>query len=77
MLAGRVQRAYFTQFTDLCKRACHERRHPTKGCPASLTGAAPYPSAHSQNGPSGIAFAIEQPADVDIGEIVIRPTAQG
>jgi NADP-dependent 3-hydroxy acid dehydrogenase YdfG len=24
-----------------------------------------------------IAFAIEQPADVDIGEIVIRPTAQG
>ena len=24
-----------------------------------------------------IAFAIEQPADVDIGEIVVRPTAQG
>ena len=24
-----------------------------------------------------IAFAIEQPPDVDIGEIVIRPTAQG
>jgi NADP-dependent 3-hydroxy acid dehydrogenase YdfG len=24
-----------------------------------------------------IAFAIEQPADVDVGEIVIRPTAQG
>ena len=24
----------------------------------------------------GIAFAIEQPADVDVGEIVIRPTAQ-
>ena len=24
-----------------------------------------------------IAFAIEQPDDVDIGEIVIRPTAQG
>jgi NADP-dependent 3-hydroxy acid dehydrogenase YdfG len=24
-----------------------------------------------------IAFAIEQPADIDIGEIVIRPTAQG
>ena len=23
-----------------------------------------------------IAFAIEQPADVDVGEIVIRPTAQ-
>lgn len=25
----------------------------------------------------GIAFAIEQPADVDVGDIVIRPTAQG
>jgi NADP-dependent 3-hydroxy acid dehydrogenase YdfG len=24
-----------------------------------------------------IAFAVEQPADVDVGEIVIRPTAQG
>lgn len=24
-----------------------------------------------------IAFAIEQPADVDLNEIVIRPTAQG
>jgi NADP-dependent 3-hydroxy acid dehydrogenase YdfG len=24
----------------------------------------------------GIAFAIEQPADVDVGDIVIRPTAQ-
>jgi len=26
--------------------------------------------------PSAIAFAIEQPADVDVNEIVIRPTAQ-
>jgi NADP-dependent 3-hydroxy acid dehydrogenase YdfG len=25
----------------------------------------------------GIAFAIEQPADVDVGDMVIRPTAQG
>ena len=24
-----------------------------------------------------IAFAIEQPADVDVGEVVVRPTAQG
>jgi NADP-dependent 3-hydroxy acid dehydrogenase YdfG len=24
-----------------------------------------------------IAFAIEQPSDVDVGEIVVRPTAQG
>jgi NADP-dependent 3-hydroxy acid dehydrogenase YdfG len=24
----------------------------------------------------GVAFAIEQPADVDVGDIVIRPTAQ-
>jgi NADP-dependent 3-hydroxy acid dehydrogenase YdfG len=24
-----------------------------------------------------IAFAIEQPADVDVNEIVVRPTAQG
>jgi NADP-dependent 3-hydroxy acid dehydrogenase YdfG len=24
-----------------------------------------------------IAFAIEQPADVDVGEIIVRPTAQG
>jgi NADP-dependent 3-hydroxy acid dehydrogenase YdfG len=24
-----------------------------------------------------VAFAIEQPADVDVGEIVVRPTAQG
>ena len=24
-----------------------------------------------------IAFAIEQPADVDVGEIVVRPTAPG
>jgi NADP-dependent 3-hydroxy acid dehydrogenase YdfG len=24
-----------------------------------------------------IAFAIEKPADVDVGEVVIRPTAQG
>jgi len=24
-----------------------------------------------------IGFAIEQPADVDVGEIVVRPTAQG
>jgi NADP-dependent 3-hydroxy acid dehydrogenase YdfG len=24
-----------------------------------------------------IAFAIEQPADVDVGEIVVRSTAQG
>ena len=23
-----------------------------------------------------IAFAIEQPADVDVGEIIVRPTAQ-
>jgi NADP-dependent 3-hydroxy acid dehydrogenase YdfG len=26
---------------------------------------------------SAIAFAIEQPADVDVNEIVVRPTAQG
>jgi NADP-dependent 3-hydroxy acid dehydrogenase YdfG len=25
----------------------------------------------------GVAFAIEQPDDVDVGEILIRPTAQG
>jgi NADP-dependent 3-hydroxy acid dehydrogenase YdfG len=24
-----------------------------------------------------IAFAIEQPADVDVGDITVRPTAQG
>jgi NADP-dependent 3-hydroxy acid dehydrogenase YdfG len=24
-----------------------------------------------------IAFAIEQPAEVDVGEIIVRPTAQG
>jgi NADP-dependent 3-hydroxy acid dehydrogenase YdfG len=24
-----------------------------------------------------IAFAIEQPADIDVGEIIVRPTAQG
>ena len=24
-----------------------------------------------------IAFAIEQPADVDVNEIIVRPTAQG
>jgi NADP-dependent 3-hydroxy acid dehydrogenase YdfG len=24
-----------------------------------------------------IAFAIEQPADIDVGEVVVRPTAQG
>jgi NADP-dependent 3-hydroxy acid dehydrogenase YdfG len=24
-----------------------------------------------------IVFAIEQPADVDVGEIIVRPTAQG
>jgi NADP-dependent 3-hydroxy acid dehydrogenase YdfG len=24
-----------------------------------------------------MAFAIEQPADVDVGEIIVRPTAQG
>jgi NADP-dependent 3-hydroxy acid dehydrogenase YdfG len=24
-----------------------------------------------------IAFAIEQPSDVDVGEIVVRPSAQG
>jgi NADP-dependent 3-hydroxy acid dehydrogenase YdfG len=24
-----------------------------------------------------IAFAIEQPADVDVSEIIVRPTAQG
>ena len=24
-----------------------------------------------------IAFAIEQPANVDVGEIIVRPTAQG
>ena len=32
-------------------------------------------------GPEAIAravvFAIEQPADVDVGEIIVRPTAQG
>jgi NADP-dependent 3-hydroxy acid dehydrogenase YdfG len=26
---------------------------------------------------SAIAFAIEQPATVDVGDIVVRPTAQG
>jgi len=26
--------------------------------------------------PDAIAFAIEQPADVDVGEIIVRPTAQ-
>ena len=25
---------------------------------------------------SAIVFAIEQPADVDVGEIIVRPTAQ-
>jgi NADP-dependent 3-hydroxy acid dehydrogenase YdfG len=24
-----------------------------------------------------VAFAIEQPANVDVGEIIVRPTAQG
>jgi NADP-dependent 3-hydroxy acid dehydrogenase YdfG len=24
-----------------------------------------------------IAFAIEQPADIDVGELIVRPTAQG
>jgi hypothetical protein len=26
--------------------------------------------------PATIVFAIEQPADVDVGEIIVRPTAQ-
>ena len=38
--------------------------------------------AHGHNPPSparrarAIAFAIEQPCDVDVGDIVVRPTAQ-
>ena len=27
--------------------------------------------------PDAIAFAIEQPAEVDVNEVVVRPTAQG
>lgn len=40
---------------------------------ASMEEAAMSPDAIAR----AIAFAIEQPADVDVGEIVVRPTAQG
>lgn len=30
----------------------------------------------TESGADAIAFAIEQPSDVDVGEIVVRPTAQ-
>ena len=40
---------------------------------AGMEGMAIAPEAIAR----AIAFAIEQPADVDVGEIVVRPTAQG
>ena len=40
---------------------------------ASMDGFAMPPGAVAR----AVAFAIEQPADVDVGEIIVRPTAQG
>ena len=39
---------------------------------ASMDAMAMSPAAVAR----AIAFAIEQPADVDVGEIIVRPTAQ-
>jgi len=44
---------------------------------AQLTGARDKFAMPPEGIARAIAFAIEQPADIDVGEIIIRPTAQG
>lgn len=51
---------------------------PTRmlGSPAALEAEARSLSSRKSPVARAIAFAIEQPDDIDVGDIVVRPTAQ-
>ncbi len=55
---------FASSMTDEATRAAMQKQ---------IDGVAISPDAIAR----GIALAIEQPTDVDVGSIVIRPTAQG
>jgi NADP-dependent 3-hydroxy acid dehydrogenase YdfG len=60
---GMISTDFASSITDpAVKSAIEERASKVAIPPASIA--------------RGIAYAIEQPADVDVGSIVIRPTAQ-
>ncbi len=61
---GMIATDFTSSMTDEATKAAMEKQ---------LDGVAISPDAIAR----GIAFAIEQPEDVDVGSIVIRPTAQG
>ena len=60
---GMIATDFGSSMTDLAVKEAIERR---------MTGIAIAPEAIAR----GIAYAIEQPSEVDVGSIVIRPTAQ-
>jgi NADP-dependent 3-hydroxy acid dehydrogenase YdfG len=60
---GMISTDFANSITDPTVRAAIGERVSNVGIPASSIA-------------RGIAYAIEQPADVDVGSIVIRPTAQ-
>jgi NADP-dependent 3-hydroxy acid dehydrogenase YdfG len=55
------------------RRLNDRSQHPRSDPRASATEIAIAPEAIAR----AIAFAIDEPADVDVNEIVVRPTAQG
>jgi NADP-dependent 3-hydroxy acid dehydrogenase YdfG len=59
-----TSREFADSITDPAVRTQLEQRRDSIAAPSDAVARA-------------IAFAIEQPADVDVGEIVVRPTAQG
>ncbi|MCW2627558.1 hypothetical protein [Mycobacterium sp.] len=58
-----TSREFADSITDPAVRTQLEQRRDSIATPSDAVARA-------------IAFAIEQPADVDVGEIVVRPTAQ-
>jgi NADP-dependent 3-hydroxy acid dehydrogenase YdfG len=60
---GMTSTNFADSVTDTATRAGLERRRDEIAMPPAAVARA-------------IAFAIDQPADVDVGEIVVRPTAQ-
>ena len=60
---GMTSTAFADSITDPTVRAELETRRDAIAMPPDAIARA-------------IAFAIEQPADIDVGEIVVRPTAQ-
>jgi len=58
-----TSREFADSITDPAVRTQLEQRRDSIAAPSDVVARA-------------TAFAIEQPADVDVGEIVVRPTAQ-